>query len=75
MSVEKPRIAILGMHLESNAFAPVTTEKDFGYLEGERFVWPMWLTIQVGGGPRQHHGYSGRFVGSQCATCIVWEFR
>ena len=35
MSVEKPRIAVLGMHLESNAFAPVTTENDFGYLEGQ----------------------------------------
>ena len=34
MSVEKPRIAMLGMHLESNAFAPLTTENDFGYLEG-----------------------------------------
>ncbi len=25
----KPRVAILGMHLESNAFAPVTTSEDF----------------------------------------------
>ena len=24
-----PRVAILGIHLESNAFAPVTTEEDF----------------------------------------------
>jgi len=32
MSVEKPRIAMLGMHLESNAFAPVTTEKDVAAL-------------------------------------------
>jgi microcystin degradation protein MlrC len=32
-----PRIAILGMHLESNAFAPITTEADFRkscYFEG-----------------------------------------
>lgn len=37
MSHTSPRIAILGMHLESNAFAPVTTEQDFRsacYLEG-----------------------------------------
>lgn len=34
----RPRIAILGMHLEANAFAPVTTGADFRgscYLEGE----------------------------------------
>jgi hypothetical protein len=24
-----PRVAILGLHLEANAFAPITTEKDF----------------------------------------------
>src|SRR6187455_2301956 len=33
----RPRIAILGIHLESNAFAPVTTEADFRascYYEG-----------------------------------------
>ena len=33
----RPRIAILGIHLESNAFAPVTTEADFRascYFEG-----------------------------------------
>jgi microcystin degradation protein MlrC len=37
----KPRIAILGIHLESNAFAPVTTEADFRaacYLEGEAML-------------------------------------
>ena len=41
MNVEKPRIAMLGMHLESNAFAPVTTGEDFrnaGYLEGEAML-------------------------------------
>ncbi len=27
--MSKPRIAILGMHLESNSFAPVTTGADF----------------------------------------------
>ncbi len=27
--MSKPRIAILGMHLESNALAPVTTGADF----------------------------------------------
>jgi len=37
----RPRIAILGMHLESNAFAPVTTEADFRascYYEGEAML-------------------------------------
>ncbi len=29
MAADEPRIAILGMHLESNAFAPVTTGEDF----------------------------------------------
>src|SRR6185436_1579986 len=36
-----PRIAILGIHLESNAFAPVTTEADFRascYFEGEAMM-------------------------------------
>src|ERR1044071_3545777 len=37
----RPRIAILGIHLESNAFAPVTTEADFRascYLEGQAML-------------------------------------
>lgn len=37
MSAHRPRIAILGIHLKSNAFAPVTTAEDFRsacYLEG-----------------------------------------
>jgi microcystin degradation protein MlrC len=37
MSNTRPRIAILGIHLESNAFAPVTTAEDFRascYFEG-----------------------------------------
>ena len=37
----KPRIAILGIHLESNAFAPVTTDADFRascYFEGEAML-------------------------------------
>ena len=37
MSSTSPRIAILGIHLESNAFAPVTTAEDFRascYFEG-----------------------------------------
>ena len=37
MSNARPRIAILGIHLESNAFAPVTTGEDFRgscYFEG-----------------------------------------
>jgi microcystin degradation protein MlrC len=41
MSAACPRIAILGMHLESNAFAPVTTAQDFRtscYLEGEAML-------------------------------------
>jgi len=36
-----PRIAILGIHLESNAFAPVTTEADFRascYFEGQAML-------------------------------------
>src|SRR5215207_5418681 len=36
-----PRIAILGIHLESNAFAPVTSEDDFRascYYEGEAML-------------------------------------
>src|SRR5687768_4588669 len=35
--MNRPRIAILGIHLESNAFAPVTTAADFRascYFEG-----------------------------------------
>jgi microcystin degradation protein MlrC len=38
---DRPRIAILGIHLESNAFAPVTTEADFRascYYEGEAML-------------------------------------
>jgi microcystin degradation protein MlrC len=41
MSTLRPRIAILGIHLESNAFAPVTTGDDFRtacYLEGEALL-------------------------------------
>ncbi|MEE9148525.1 MAG: M81 family metallopeptidase [Candidatus Tectomicrobia bacterium] len=41
MSADCPRIAILGMHLEANAFAPVTTGDDFRascYLEGEAML-------------------------------------
>src|SRR5258706_16251814 len=41
MSVSRPRIAILGIHLESNAFAPVSTEEDFRkscYFEGEAML-------------------------------------
>ena len=37
----RPRIAILGIHLESNAFAPVTTEEDFRkscYFEGDTML-------------------------------------
>src|SRR4051812_38309121 len=37
----KPRVAILGIHLESNAFAPVTTEADFRascYYEGKAML-------------------------------------
>ncbi|MCC7048054.1 MAG: M81 family metallopeptidase [Alphaproteobacteria bacterium] len=49
----KPRVAILGMHLESNAFAPVTTAADFHgrcFQQGEAIMknaraaaphWPM----------------------------------
>ncbi len=36
-----PRIALLGLHLESNGFAPVSTERDFRelcYLEGEAIL-------------------------------------
>ena len=41
MTVYHPRVAILGIHLESNAFAPVTTEEDFRkscYLEGDAML-------------------------------------
>src|SRR5687767_8231614 len=42
MTAEKPkRIALLGLHLESNAFAPVATEADFRslcYLEGDAIL-------------------------------------
>lgn len=42
MTSEKPkRIALLGLHLESNAFAPVATEADFRslcYLEGDAIL-------------------------------------
>ena len=41
MSAERPRIAILGIHLESNAFAPITTGQDFReacYLEGDAML-------------------------------------
>ncbi|MCZ6627230.1 MAG: M81 family metallopeptidase, partial [SAR324 cluster bacterium] len=36
-----PRVALLGLHLESNAFAPVTTREDFTsccYLVGEEIT-------------------------------------
>ncbi|MFQ5765132.1 MAG: M81 family metallopeptidase [Rhodospirillales bacterium] len=49
MSADKPkRIAILGMHLESNAFAPVTTEDDFRrlcYLTGDDILADMKANI------------------------------
>ncbi len=41
MNTSIPRVAILGMHLESNAFAPVSTEEDFRkscYFEGEAMM-------------------------------------
>ena len=41
MTVKRPRIAVLGMHLESNAFAPVTTGADFRascYLSGDEIL-------------------------------------
>jgi microcystin degradation protein MlrC len=41
MTATRPRIAILGIHLESNAFAPITTEEDFRkscYFEGEAML-------------------------------------
>jgi microcystin degradation protein MlrC len=41
MSAARPRIAILGIHLESNAFAPVSTEEDFRkscYFEGNAML-------------------------------------
>lgn len=36
-----PRIALLGIHLEANAFAPVTEQEDFAslcFLEGEAIL-------------------------------------
>ena len=41
MTAARPRIAILGIHLESNAFAPVTSGDDFRascYFEGEAMM-------------------------------------
>ena len=41
MTMTRPRNAILGMHLESNAFAPVSTADDFRkscYLEGAEML-------------------------------------
>ena len=41
MTTARPRIAILGIHLESNAFAPVTSGDDFRascYFEGEAMM-------------------------------------
>jgi microcystin degradation protein MlrC len=41
MSAARPRVAILGIHLESNAFAPVSTEEDFRkscYFEGDAML-------------------------------------
>lgn len=38
---DRPRVAILGLHLEANAFAPVSTEADFRascYLEGQAIL-------------------------------------
>lgn len=53
VSSKGPRVAILGMHLEANAFAPVSTEQDFRHrvwLQGDAIIrnarsaaplWPM----------------------------------
>ena len=41
MTATRPRVAILGIHLESNAFAPVSTEEDFRkscFFEGEAML-------------------------------------
>ncbi|ETX04254.1 MAG: hypothetical protein ETSY2_29850 [Candidatus Entotheonella gemina] len=41
MTITPPRIAILGIHLEANAFAPTTTGADFRescYFEGEAML-------------------------------------
>ena len=41
MTAARPRVAILGVHLESNAFAPVSTEEDFRkscYFEGDAML-------------------------------------
>jgi microcystin degradation protein MlrC len=41
MNATRPRVAILGIHLESNAFAPISTEADFRqscYFEGAAMV-------------------------------------
>ena len=45
MSVEKPRIAVLGMHLESNAFAPVTTENDFANADTQGRAVPAEVEV------------------------------
>jgi microcystin degradation protein MlrC len=41
MTAPRPRVAILGIHLESNAFAPISTEEDFRkscYFEGNAML-------------------------------------
>jgi microcystin degradation protein MlrC len=41
MTATRPRVAILGLHLESNAFAPTTTEAEFRehcFLEGDAIL-------------------------------------
>ena len=69
MSASVPRVALLGMHLESNAFAPVSTEEDFRnscYFEGAAMLAeaakpapampaeiPGFIEVMNAGGPWQ----------------------
>ena len=69
MRASGPRVALLGMHLESNAFAPVTTEADFRsscYFEGAAMLAeaaksapampaeiPGFIEVMNAGGPWQ----------------------
>jgi hypothetical protein len=58
MSQACPRIAIFGMHLESNAFAPVSTARDFH--SSCYFVGQAMLDEAARPAPRRFQGLSRR---------------
>ena len=69
MSGASPRIAILGIHLESNAFAPVTTEEDFR--ASCHFEGPAMLAEAAQPAPAMPGEIPG-FIGAMNATG-PWE--